>query len=162
MTDRGTMSAGPAPPAAARVQRVLPAPPDVVYDEWLDPDALSDWMCPRPARCLRVEMDAREGGSLRFDIEDGGTEFSVTGRFLVLDRPRLLSFTWHCTTWPDPDLESIVTVSFDRHGGQETMMTIDHTLLPHELGDQHRRGWEAIAEQLGAALRTPGRGGRTA
>jgi uncharacterized protein YndB with AHSA1/START domain len=141
------------PSPTARVQRVLPAPPGVVYDEWLDPDALTEWMCPRPARCLRVEMEPWTGGSLRLDIEDGGTEFSVVGQFTVLDRPRRLSFPWHCSTWPDPDAESIVIVSFKPRGTQETLMTIEHILLPGELVEQHQRGWEAIAEQFDAALK---------
>jgi hypothetical protein len=34
---------------AAVVRRLLPAPPEVVDDGWLDPAALADWMCPRPA-----------------------------------------------------------------------------------------------------------------
>jgi uncharacterized protein YndB with AHSA1/START domain len=67
------------------VRRLLPAPPDVVYDEWLDPGALADWMCPRPARCRNVESEPRLGGRLRIDIEDGGTQFWVSGEYLVLD-----------------------------------------------------------------------------
>ena len=31
------------------VRRVLPAPPHVVFDEWLDPVGMTEWMCPRPA-----------------------------------------------------------------------------------------------------------------
>ena len=46
MTDPAT---GPGVQAAA-VRRVLPAVPDVVYGEWTEAAALSDWMCPRPAR----------------------------------------------------------------------------------------------------------------
>jgi uncharacterized protein YndB with AHSA1/START domain len=47
---------------AAIVRRLLPATPDVVYDEWLDPAALADWMCPRPARCRNVESEPRPAG----------------------------------------------------------------------------------------------------
>jgi len=28
----------------------LPAPPEAVYDEWLDRESLMEWMCPHPAR----------------------------------------------------------------------------------------------------------------
>jgi uncharacterized protein YndB with AHSA1/START domain len=135
-----------------RVQRVLPALPEVVYDAWLDPDSLSEWMCPRPARCLDIQIDARVGGSIRFEIEDSGVEFFVAGRFKVLDPPRRLSFTWQCSTWPDPEIRSVVTVSFARHGRDETLMTIDHTLLPPELVEQHQQGWTAIAGQLATSL----------
>jgi uncharacterized protein YndB with AHSA1/START domain len=120
---------------------------------------------PRPARCLAVQIEARLGGSIRFDIEDSGVEFFVVGRFQGLDRPHQLSFTWQCSTWTDPEISSIVTVSFARHGpdhgAEETLMTIDHTLLAPELVDQHRRGWAAIADQLNDVLSHSGRGNRT-
>ena len=141
------------PPAtSALVRRVLPAPPNVVYDEWLDPDAFADWMCPRPARCRGIESDPRIGGRLRIDIEEEGAEFYVTGEYLVLDRPGRLSFTWSCSTWPDPGLRSVVTVALAPREDGQTLMTIRHTLLPPGVADQHERGWAAIAGQLAAKL----------
>jgi len=137
----------------ARVQRVLCAPPDVVYTEWLDPEALSAWMCPRPARCLNVELEPRLGGKLRFDIEDNGEEFSVVGKFTVLEQPHRISFTWHCSTWGDPDLESVVTIEFEETGESQTLLTLEHALLPFDLLEQHEHGWIAIAAQLDEVLR---------
>jgi uncharacterized protein YndB with AHSA1/START domain len=137
---------------AAIVRRLLPASPDVVYDEWLDPVALADWMCPRPARCRNVESEPRLGGRLRIDIEDDGTEYCVSGEYLVLDRPSRLSFSWSCSTWPDPSLKSVVNVLLEPRENAQTLMTIEHTLLPPGLVDQHERGWAAIAQQLAAAL----------
>jgi uncharacterized protein YndB with AHSA1/START domain len=137
---------------AAIVQRLLPATPDVVYDEWLDPAALADWMCPRPARCRNVESEPRPGGRLRIDIEDGGAEFCVSGEYLVLDRPTRLSFSWSCSTWPDPSLKSVVNVLLEARGNAQTLMTIEHTLLPPGLADKHERGWAVIAQQLAAEL----------
>jgi uncharacterized protein YndB with AHSA1/START domain len=141
----------------ALVRRLLPAPPEAVYDEWLDPSALADWMCPRPARCRGIESDPRVGGRLRLDIEEEGTEFCVTGEYLVLDRPGQISFTWSCSTWPDPGLSSVVTVLLEPREEGQTLMTIRHTLLPPGLAAQHERGWAAIAGQLAAELaRRPG------
>lgn len=144
MTDR--------PAQVAVVRRLLPASPDVVYDEWLDPEALSDWMCPRPARCLAVESEPRVGGRLRIDISDGGTEFQVSGRYLVLDRPSRLSFSWSCSTWPDPGIQSVVNVLLEPRGNEQTLMTIEHSFLPAEFIEQHTRGWAAIADQLAEEL----------
>lgn len=140
------------PETTALVRRLLPAPPEVVYDEWLDPVALADWMCPRPARCRGIESDPRVGGRLRIDIEEEGAEFYVTGEYLVLERPARLSFTWACSTWPDPRHSSVVTVLLEPRGRGQTLMTIRHTLLPPGLAGQHARGWEAIAGQLAAEL----------
>lgn len=137
---------------AAVVRRVLPAPPDEVYGEWLDPAAMADWMCPRPARAVTVEMDARPGGTLRIAFTERGALVRVTGQFLELDRPRTLRFTWTCSDWVDPTVQSMVTVTFEASGANETLMTIRHAQLPPEQIDGHRRGWAAVAAQLASAL----------
>lgn len=136
----------------AVVRQRLPAPPDVVYDEWTDPAKLAEWMCPRPARCLNVEADPRVGGRVGFDIEEAGRTFRVSGNYLTLDRPRRLAFTWSCSTWPDPTIQSVVTVTIEPEGTRASIMTIEHELLPPALVQQHAHGWAAIAGQLRAAL----------
>lgn len=141
--------------AVAIVRQQLPAPPEIVFDEWLDPEAVAEWMCPRPARCLAVALEPFVGGALRFEIEDSGTTFAVTGRYLTLDRPHRLTFTWSCSTWPDPRVESVVTVTLAARGHDETLMTIEHALLPPDLVGRHARGWTLIASQLRAALAVP-------
>ena len=141
------------------VRRVLPAPPDIVYDEWLDPAGMTEWMCPRPARAVKIALEPSVGGLLRIDIEDSGFSLYVTGMFVELDRPRRLRFTWSCSDWADPTVQSLVTVSLEARGEGETMMTIEHEQLPPEQVDSHQRGWGAIAAQLGEAL--PGIAGRS-
>lgn len=137
------------------VQRVLPAPPHVAFDEWVDALALGEWMCPRPARATHIELEPVVGGKLRIDIEENGVEFQVTGRYLEIDRPSRLSFSWTCSNWDDPSLETVVTVTFEPQEGDSSLMTIVHTMLPPELAAQHQHGWALIADQLSDALRTP-------
>ena len=132
----------------AVVARVLPATPQEVFDEWVDADAFAEWMCPRPARPIRVEVDARVGGKLLIDIEDGDARFFVTGTYLQVAAPHVLQFTWSCTTWNDPTIESVVTVTLAPHGESETLMTIHHALLPPEVVVDHERGWTLISGQL--------------
>jgi uncharacterized protein YndB with AHSA1/START domain len=138
-----------------RVQRLMPAAPDVVFDEWLDPDALMDWMCPRPARCVAVTVEPRVGGRLRFDVDDTAATVLITGQFLVIDRPRLLRFTWSNSNWADPSLVSIVQVEFERAGERQTLMSIEHSLLPPEEYDGFHQGWIRTFEQLDGKLRHP-------
>jgi len=137
----------------AVVRRVLPAAPDIVYDEWLDPVGMIEWMCPRPARAVKISLEPSVGGSLRIDIEDDGSSLYVTGHYLELDRPRRLRFTWSCSAWADPSVQSVVTVTLENHGTAETMMTIEHEQLPPGQVDDHQRGWTAISVQLEEALR---------
>lgn len=133
--------------AAATVQRVLPAPPAAVWEEWLDAEGMAEWMCPRPARPTKIELDPRPGGRLRIDIDDEGFELSITGRYLELDEPRRLSFTWSCSN-RQPPANSVVTVTLTPHGDEQTLMTIRHAKLPPDVLDSHHNDWALISEQL--------------
>ena len=143
-------------PAFATVRRVMPASPVVVYQEWLDAEGMAEWMCPHPARPTKIELDPRPGGRLRIDIEDQGFELSIVGYFLELDEPSRLSFTWSCSTW-QPPANSIVTVTLEPHGHEQTMMTIHHAKLPPELVEDHRNGWNKISDQIQDWLTTRAR-----
>jgi uncharacterized protein YndB with AHSA1/START domain len=92
------------------------------------------------------------GGSLRFDVDDSGTRVLISGRFLAIDRPRLLRFTWTNSNWRDPTTESIVTVTFEPVGEDQTLMSIEHSLAPPEEFERFDRGWTLTVEQLAAVL----------
>lgn len=142
-----------------RVRRVMPAAPEAVFDEWLNPEALVDWMCPRPSRCVAVTVEPRVGGRVRFDIDESGRTVLITGQYLEIDRPNRLRFTWIDSGWADPTATSIVDVVFEPHGDGATLMSIEHSLLPSEAFEDHDAGWTLTVEQLAAVLarRRPGR-----
>lgn len=135
-----------------RVRRLMPAAPDVVFDEWLDRESLQEWMCPRPVRVLDVTVEAHVGGTVRFDVDDSGTRVLISGQFLTIERPRLLRFTWANSNWPDPTQESVVNVSFEPVGDDQTLMSIEHSLLPPEEFESFDSGWTLTVEQLALSL----------
>jgi len=136
------------PPAIAVIERMMPAPPDLVYDEWLDAEHMTEWMCPRPARPTRVVLDPRTGGEYRIEVDDEGFEFTIFGRYLVLDRPNRIQFTWNCSTWEPGTPDSVVTVTFEAAQDDQTLMTIQHAQLPPGLVNEHQSGWTGVAHQL--------------
>lgn len=138
--------------AVVRVQRVMPATPEVVFDEWLDTEALADWMCPRPSRCVAIIVEPRVGGLVRFDVDTEGSLVLITGQFLEIDRPHRLRFTWSHSGWADPTVTSVVDVAFEPVGDDETLMSIEHSLVPPEAFEDHHRGWTATLDQLAALL----------
>jgi uncharacterized protein YndB with AHSA1/START domain len=135
-----------------RVQRVMPATPEVVFDQWLDPESLAEWMCPRPTRVVDLSVEPRIGGTVRFDIDELGARFLITGQFLTLDRPRSLRFTWSHSNWPDPTVVSVVAVAFEPIGDDQTLMTIEHSLLPPSEFDDFQDGWVGVCDQLAVFL----------
>jgi len=138
--------------ATVRVQRVMPAAPDLVFDQWLDPESLQEWMCPRPVRVIDVTVEPHVGGVVRIDVDDSGTRVLISGQFLTIDRPNLLRFTWANSNWPDPTSESVVNVSFEPVGDDETLMSIEHSLLPPAEFESFDAGWMLTVEQLAAML----------
>ena len=135
-----------------RVQRVMPAAPEVVFDEWLDPESLEEWMCPRPVRCVAVTVEPHVGGRVRFDVDDSGTSVLITGLFLAIDRPNLLRFTWSHSNWADPTVVSVVNVAFTPSGDDQTLMSIEHSLVPPEEFENFHNGWTLTFDQLAAFL----------
>jgi uncharacterized protein YndB with AHSA1/START domain len=136
----------------AVVERVLPAPCDVVYDEWLSAESLMEWMCPRPARLRGVDLDPVVGGRYRLDIVEDGSEMLVAGTYLTLERPHTIRFTWSCSTWDDPLRESLVTVELRPAGTAQTRMTIRHELVPPDTVASHADGWALVVNQLADSL----------
>jgi uncharacterized protein YndB with AHSA1/START domain len=135
------------------VQRIMPATPEVVFDQWLDPESLADWMCPRPDRCVAITVEPRIGGAVRFDVDHDGTSVLISGQFLAVERPKLLRFTWSNSNWADPTAVSIVNVNFEPAGDDETLMSIEHSLLPSSEFDSFHNGWILTGEQLATVLR---------
>jgi uncharacterized protein YndB with AHSA1/START domain len=134
---------------SAVVRKMLSAPAEVAYDEWLDPDALLEFMCPLPARASKVEVEPRVGGRYLIEMVNGDAVTRLTGEYLELDRPRRLKFSW--TSDSHGRFDSVVTVSFEPNGRDQTLMTIDHALPPHMV-DDHQNGWNTIAEMLALKL----------
>ena len=135
----------------AIVRRVLAATPDVAYDQWLDAKALADFITPRPARSGVVKVDPHVGGSFRIEMIDVDGIVRISGRYIELDRPHRLRFTWQSSL--GGGFDSVVTVTFEPHGEMNTLMTIEHAWLPVAWRDDHERGWTRIGAQLDTALR---------
>jgi uncharacterized protein YndB with AHSA1/START domain len=142
-----------APPefSSARVERVLPAAPERVYDAWLDERSLRAFMCPAPGQAEEVLVEPQVGGRLRVVMTFPDPRNEINGEFLALDRPERVSFTWRTQ---DGQPASIVTVLFAPHGEEQTLMTIIHTRQPAELVVSYQAGWSSIAERLEEYLAT--------
>ena len=140
----------PAPIAVARVVRRFDVPPERVFDAWLDPKKISQWMFGprlREEEILHIELDARTGGSFSFLVRRGGEEIDHVGDYLEIDRPRRLVFTWSIA--PDRDPRSRVTVEIAPAAGG-CLLTLEHE-LPPEWASYLRRteeGWTRMVDEL--------------
>ncbi len=66
------------------LERVLDAPPDVVWRAWTDPELMKKWWAPRPYQTPEVEVELRPGG--RFYTRMTGPDgFDSPGEGCVLE-----------------------------------------------------------------------------
>jgi len=92
-------------------------------------------------------LDARVGGSFRFDVENGG---SIVGTYLHVVPPEKLVFTWSGEAMQDR--ETVVTLDFLDQGA------VTEVVLTHErLGTPERRalaegGWPSLLDALASVL----------
>ncbi|WP_168221115.1 SRPBCC domain-containing protein [Actinomadura sp. WMMA1423] len=146
MTDQGT--------ATVRVSRTLNAAVEDVFDAWTDADRLQQWLLPGPGTVARAECDPVVGGRFRIaKLFPTGVD-EVTGRYLVVEPPHRLVFTWE-SPGTTGGRQTRVTVTL-RADGDTTDMTILHERFPAEpFADGARAAWTSIAAKLETHLTRP-------
>jgi len=133
---------------------VLPVPAEQVFDMFVDPAKLVRWIG------ISADLQPEPGGRFRFEIVPG--QFCV-GRYLVVERPSSLVFTWG---WTDPGFglppgSSRVEVTLAACGGDlgQTRIRLVHSGLAGDLGLLHEDGWTRFFARLRAVVagEDPGR-----
>ena len=86
-----------APPIEVRATHYFEAPPERVFDAWLVPRTLGQWMFGprvREENVVRLDVDPRVGGSFSLKVERNGAIIDHVGEYLEIERPHRLVFTW--------------------------------------------------------------------
>jgi len=125
-----------------KVTQHIAASPERVFDAWLKPDTLREFITPDDTLGKAdVTLDAREGG--RFDIIMKGSERPLPhwGIYKKIDRPRELVFTW-VSEWSLED--STVTLTFQPSGDGTDVTLIHERFMSEEMRDNHEKGWGRI------------------
>ncbi|HEU0289974.1 MAG TPA: SRPBCC domain-containing protein [Burkholderiales bacterium] len=82
------------PPVEIRVRRRFSAPPEQIFDAWIDPATAGKWLFATAWRPMsRVTIDARAGGTFRFEERRDGGGIIQTGTYIEVARPGRLVFT---------------------------------------------------------------------
>ena len=138
---------------AVRVQRTLSATPERVFDAWLDPEALAQFMRPGDKMGCDAVNDPRVGGKFSITmLGDGGSIYPHSGEYIALDRPRKLVFTWHSKATAMAKTE--VTVDLKPMPGGKTELTLTHVGIPQDEMENHNGGWTAILALLDGVLKS--------
>ena len=134
------------------VRRRMPAPREVVFEAWVDPQGIREWMCPGDVVSAEASLDVRVGGSYRIVMKAKERDHVHTGVYQVVDPPSKLVFTW--STAETPGEMTLVTVEFFPHGdGDESELVLTHERFAKaDVTKRYESGWGAIADKLAAYL----------
>lgn len=114
-----------------KFERTISAPPDEVYDAWLNPKIPGNPWNMADKLLLNPIVDGF------FYWTTKGTPHY--GRFTAVERPGLIQHTWMSPN--TSGLESTVTVTFHKKG-EGTLMSLVHSDLPDSDGGRsHEKGW---------------------
>ncbi len=133
------------------IEKIISAPPEHVFNAWLDPITLARFM--RPASGMEapeITLDGTEGGEFEIIMKmPDGTPIPHTGKYLTVDPHRQITFTWESAFSP---ADSHVTLML-RPEGTGTHITLTHVkFFDTEKRDNHHGGWSQILDTLSEIL----------
>lgn len=142
-----------------RVQAVVihrfQAPAERVFDAWLDPRLIRQWLRSAlvemglPGTITTVKVDPRVGGAFEFTDLRPGMEARHWGTYLALERPRSVQFTW-ITDASEEEHPSIVTVSITPDGsGCRVELVHDMPAEWREYVERTQDGWSRMLAAIG-------------
>jgi uncharacterized protein YndB with AHSA1/START domain len=126
------------------IRRILPAPPELVFEVWTVPEHIAHWWGPRGYTAFSCKMDPRPGGGWRVGMRTPeGKEVWARGEFREVVRPSrlVLSFAWEEADGVIDRRETLVTISFTERSGQTEVLLRHGAFEIIEARDLHEQGW---------------------
>lgn len=136
------------------VSKTIHAPIENVFDAWLDPEMLSQFILPMPGMPQpEVENDPQQGGSFTIIMHVGEDKIPHTGQYLEISRPNRLVFSWLSPFSTDG---STVTIDLSEIDDGMTNVQLTHVkFIDEETRSDHEGGWTNILETLNDILSEP-------
>jgi len=117
---------------------------------WLDPEKVRRWFAPGLGEMVRIEIDARVGGTFSFVQRRGSDDVDHTGEYLELVRPRRLAFSWGVRNTPDVSRVLVEIMPL----GTGCDLALTHELDPAwaDFASRAEAAWAAMLDAMAAAL----------
>ena len=138
------------------IVREFAAPRARVWEAWTNPDVMARWFHPETLVTPResVSVDLRVGGEYTYTmrIPDTGQEFPTAGKYLHIDEPARLDFTWGSPG--DVDNAPRMSVALEEIDADHTRMTFTLIGLPNDSGSDASAydGWSSAFNELDTQL----------
>jgi uncharacterized protein YndB with AHSA1/START domain len=134
-----------------RIERVIDAPRETVFDAWTSAEAMEEWYRDGDDYVARViEQDLRVGGKYHIEFgPKGAPPYIEVGTYLEIDRPTRLVMTETLSgAARDGWTNTTVTVEFEDQNGK-TLLVLTHEGFPSpEHRDGAGGGWPGFIDRL--------------
>ena len=131
------------------IERVLAAPPSVVFLAFSAPDELARWWGPHGFTVPSLDFTPRVGDSYRIEMQPPeGDAFYLVGEFRAVDPPERLGYTF---AWEDPDpddVETLAELAFEEQGEATRVALTQAPFRTEARYDLHRNGLTESFEKL--------------
>ena len=129
------------------VRRTISAPREKVFNAWLSPDTLGDFMRGgKDFHIARAATDPVKGGRFSIVMATDEKEIPHAGTYLEIDPYSRLAFTWESPYSVD---DSVVTIDLAETAGGKTELTLKQVkFVSPQARDGHEAGWTAILDEL--------------
>lgn len=133
------------------VSKTIQAPIETVFDAWLNPELLAQFMLPMPQMaCPEVKCEPVLGGRFEILMQVGENKVPHTGEYLTMERPNTLAFTW---VSPASLEDSVVTLNFSSADNNATKVDLTQVkFIDEQHRDNHQGGWSNILAALDKAV----------
>jgi uncharacterized protein YndB with AHSA1/START domain len=139
------------PASALVLQRLIDAPPELVFAVWSDPAHVAAWWHPEGFTTPAFDMDFRVGGGWRFCIRKDGQDTWASGTYREIAAPARIAFTFRWQTGDSAHLpDSLVAVTFEPRGEQTLLTLRQEPFAADAERHRHGQGWSQLLESFDA------------
>jgi len=136
----------------AKVTHRFRASPERVFDAFVDPDLARRWQAAwlrrngQSAALTRTEIDPQVGGRFMLADERNGEEARHWGKFIALERPTKIAFSWVVDESEEDDPSIVNLIIEPEPNGPGSVVTLYNTMDAQweEWLPQTERGWMAM------------------